>query len=77
MAAFATNRAGGPGVIQFIVTALAVSECFVFNLDYDLSSEVWSGVFILISITAYVFGWWRLGVLIGILALFLRELALP
>ena len=77
MASLATQRTGGPGIAQFIVTGLAVSECFLFNFDFDLVSEVWSGVLILISITAYVFGWWRVGVVSGILALLWRELALP
>jgi hypothetical protein len=77
MAALATERAGGLGVTQLVVTALAVSECFLFKLDYHLSAEVWSGVLILISVTTYAFGRWRLGVIAGILALFFRELALP
>ena len=77
MASAATGRAGGEGGVQLIVTALALVECFAFPYDFHLFSEVWAGVLVILSITAYAFGWWPLGVVSGILALFVRELVVP
>jgi hypothetical protein len=77
MASFATHRAGGPGLLQLIVTGLAVSECYLFNLDFHLFAEVWAGVLLVISVACYEFDWWPAGAAAGILALFFRELAVP
>ncbi len=79
LAGIATNRGGGLGVLQFIVTMLALSECFIFNqsFNFHLIAEVWAGALITISVGAYAFGWWPAGVGAGIVALFIRELALP
>ncbi len=40
-------------------------------------AEVWAGVLIAVSATACGLGWRRVGVPVGLLALFVRELALP
>ncbi len=77
LASIATERAGGVGAVQFLVTGLAISECFLFTLDFHLFPEVWAGVLILISVSAYALRWERAGAAFGILALFVRELALP
>ncbi len=76
-AAVATHRAGGSGPLQLIVTGLAVSECFLFGLDFHLFPEVWAGVLISLSVTAYAFERELTGVGFGTLALFVRELAFP
>jgi hypothetical protein len=76
MATVATQRDGGLSVVQFIVTAAAVSECFV-NAGFHLVAEVWAGAFLLISAAAYSLRAWPLAVAAGIGALFLRELSLP
>jgi len=77
LATLATNRAGGPGLVQFVVTGLAVSECFLFNLDFHLYPEVWAGVLLVISVSAYEFDCWPAAVAAGLPALFYRELAMP
>ncbi len=77
LACLATNRAGGPGLLQVIVTGLALSNCFLFGLDFHLYSDVWAGVLMVISVSSYEFDWWPAGAATGILALFFRELAMP
>jgi len=79
LAGMATNRGGGPGAVQILVTMVALSECFIFDrgLHLYVFAEVWAGVFITISVAAYALDWWPAGVSAGIMALFLRELALP
>jgi len=79
LAGIATKRGGGSSALQFIVTMLSLSECFMFDQKFQLHlvAEVWAGALITISVGAYALGWWPAGVSTGILALFVRELALP
>jgi hypothetical protein len=42
-----------------------------------LFTELWAGMLIALSVSAYALGRWRLAVVTGLLALFFRELALP
>jgi hypothetical protein len=77
MAAIATGRAGGPWPLQLIITLLAVSNCFLFDQDFYLWAEVWTGVLLVISVCSYELECWPVGVACGILALFIRELAGP
>jgi len=77
MAVVATGRAGGWWPLQFIVTLLAVSNCFIFDMDFYLFAEVWTGVLLVISICSHEVECWPAAVASGILALFIRELAGP
>jgi hypothetical protein len=76
MAAIATGIAG-PWPLQMFVTLLAVSNCFLFDVDFYLWAEVWTGVLLVISVCSYELECWPVGVACGILALFIRELAGP
>jgi len=79
MAGIATGRSGGPWLWlgQVIITLLAVSNCFLFDQDFYLFAEVWTGVLLVISVCSYELECWPVGVACGILALFIRELAGP
>jgi len=65
-----------PAVIQLVLMLGPFINCFTMTGGVFFA-ELWAGVLIAISIEAYAFRWWQVGVLAGILALFLRELALP
>lgn len=53
----------------------AVLWCFVTPALY--AHELWAGLLIALSVAAYGVGWWPVGVVAGLLALFFRELSLP
>jgi hypothetical protein len=76
----AMSRAGGLPMASagtFLLTC-ALHGCFLdASHGVYLSTELWSGTLILLSISMYALGRWRLGVAAGLLALFFRELALP
>jgi hypothetical protein len=64
---------------QAAIVTLLLTGAFLWCLDGDayLAQELWSGIFVLISVLAYARGWWVGGVVLGVLALLFRELALP
>lgn len=45
--------------------------------DAYLFTELWAGILIVLSITAFAFGRWPVGVAAALLALFIRELTMP
>jgi hypothetical protein len=72
---------GGPRAsllapVQVMLMLGPLAGCFGSG-DGVFFGELWAGVAIAISIGAYAFGHWRAGLAAGLLALFLRELALP
>jgi hypothetical protein len=77
MALVIMNRLGMPilAMTQTLLLLGSLLLCFVEPGLYFV--EVWAGLMIVLSIEAYAFGWWKTGVAAGLLALFLRELALP
>jgi hypothetical protein len=71
------QRAGMPFLSMFQVLLMIGSLllCFVEPGLYFV--EAWAGLMIVLSIEAYAFGWKKTGIATGLLALFLRELAMP
>jgi hypothetical protein len=55
----------------------AVLPALLVRPDAVAMAEIWSGVFIGLSLNAYISRRWILGALLGIIAIFLRELAVP
>lgn len=68
-----SNVLQASGLILFLTGPFA--WCLV--QDAFFSQEVWAGTLIVLSLAAYAVGWRPIGVLAGLAALFLRELALP
>lgn len=58
-----------------VLVGLALAPCLRPNIF--LTTELWAGTLIMLSIAAYALGWRGLGVVAGLFALFFRELALP
>jgi hypothetical protein len=61
------------------IAVLLMLGGFLWCVDGDafLAQELWSGLFILLSVCSFGLGRSCLGVIFGLLALFFRELALP
>jgi hypothetical protein len=69
-------ESGVPVAMAAVALAgLAMGPCLRPNVY--LATELWAGTLNTLSVTAYALGWRGLGVIAGLLALFLRELTLP
>jgi hypothetical protein len=77
--AYATLARQGSGPVASAVALLLMMGTFSYSFigDTYLYYELWAGTLIALSICAYDLGRRPLGVATGLLALFLRELALP
>ena len=71
------QRDGGMARVVFGIFPLIGALHWCIDGDAFLSQELWSGILIALSVCAYAQERWRLALTTGLLALFLRELALP
>jgi hypothetical protein len=71
------KREGGIGRAAWGILPLVGAFHWCIDGDAFLSQELWSGILIALSICAYALDRWRLGLAVGLTALFFRELALP
>jgi hypothetical protein len=55
----------------------AVLPALIVRPDAVVMAEIWSGVFVGLSLNAYIARKWIPGALLGVTAIFLRELAVP
>jgi len=69
--------AGGEGRAAVAAVLLIGPFAWCSSAGVCLFTELWAGMLITLSVCAYARGRWRLAVVAGLLALFLRELALP
>jgi hypothetical protein len=76
--AYTADRAGG-SVGRSLVAAVAMAGAFLWCIDGDayFSQELWAGVLIALSVGAFAARRRGLGLVAGLAALALRELALP
>ncbi|MBK8085386.1 MAG: hypothetical protein IPK28_17055 [Devosia sp.] len=74
---FGMLRADGPAVAGIGTLAVALSLAGLAAPESVVFSEVAAGTLILVSVAAYGNGWRWAGLLAGLAALFLRELAAP
>jgi hypothetical protein len=70
-------RGAGPAIATVSVLAVALSLGSVLVPESAVFAEVPAGLLILISLAAYGNGWRWLGLLLAVVALFVRELAAP
>jgi len=77
LAGLAASREFGRSIGFSVVGALIVSYSGAFSTGKEYNMEIWSGVFILIACMCYFYDCWELGVTAGVVALAMRELALP
>lgn len=68
-------RRGGVALAIWAAIAFALSLISIIAYRAELSFELCAGTLILISVAAYGLGWRWAGVAVGVLALFVRELA--
>jgi hypothetical protein len=76
----AIDRGSGPlfATACSILLITALHPCFIDASEgVYLSTELWAGTLILLSISLDKLGAWKSSVIAGLLALFFRELALP
>jgi hypothetical protein len=71
------DREGGWKMQLAVGLVLVGSYAWLIYPEPIYFMELWSGLFITISLCFYVHGEWKWGVLSGTIALILRELALP
>jgi hypothetical protein len=76
--AFAGDRENG-SVGRSLLLVIAMAGAFLWCIDGDafFSQELWAGVLIAVSVGCFAVGWRVSGIVVGLAALFLRELALP
>lgn len=68
----------GAGLVSVLEPLLMLGPLLAsFSTPGIYFAEIWAGILIVLSIAAFSFGWWRVGVGAGLLATFFRELALP
>jgi hypothetical protein len=73
----AMASAGGVGKAAGCTVLLIGPFAWCGFPDVCLFAELWAGMFITLSVAAFVLDRWRVAVVAGLLALFFRELALP
>jgi hypothetical protein len=77
LAGRAMQREGGIGRVAAGIFPLIGALGWCIDGDAFLSQELWAGILICLSICAYASDRWHIGLAVGLLALFFRELALP
>ncbi|MDE1467227.1 hypothetical protein [Aurantiacibacter sp. D1-12] len=71
------DEPGGPGRLRYLLLLLIIGAVSGFKPQYLALHEVWAGMLIALSIGLYRPDRWGWALLAGILALAVRELALP
>src|SRR4029079_8090159 len=75
MATFATAAPGGWRWLSVFMQGGAIA--LFAGTDFRVMGEPWSGLMVGFSLCAFIAGWRRTAITLGLLALFIRELAAP
>ena len=71
------GRSPGAAILGPVFALGAALPALVSRPGGVVFAETWAGTFIALSVVAYYRGWWIGGALLGVVAVFLRELAVP